>query len=424
MRITYITQSYPPMISGAAIVVERLAQGMAERGHPTLVLAASDKGQAYIEVTDNLRIVRLDSFPNPKRANQNYASLSFHIIANEFKSFEPDILHIHDMLYLGIEGIYIAHSMKIPVIGTVHQLPWFINAYLPDYPMLKESIEGSLWAYSRWLSKQCDAMVVPTQTIAQTIQSEAGLKTLVISNGVDLSHFSPHPLHTDEKERLCRKYNLDPKKPIILHVGRLDVDKNIEVVIYAAEKTLELTNAQLFVVGDGECKNSLQNLANGLGISEHCHFPGFISANGDLPGIYRMADVFTTMSEIETQGLVLLEALASGLPVVAAEATCIPELVKNGVNGFLIPPDDVDVLAKRLTQLISNPAFAKEMGSAGRELVKTHAIQYSLDKHENLYKKYVLQRQYSGERRISKSWTSGQHFRRLLNQVKVSGKFT
>jgi glycosyltransferase involved in cell wall biosynthesis len=152
-----------------------------------------------------------------------------------------------------------------------------------------------------------------------------------------------------------------------------------------------MTNAQMLIAGDGECKEALQNQAKNLGIWEDCHFPGFISAKGDLPGVYRMADVFATASEIETQGLVLLEALASGLPVVAVEATCIPELVHNTINGFLHQPNDVDAFADSLTHLIHNPVQARQMGQVGRRLAEKHSIQYALNQHENLYQKTIVQ---------------------------------
>lgn len=409
MRIAFVTQSYPPMISGVARVVERLAKGMAESGHPALVLAASDKGHAYTQEIENLRIARLPSLPNPKRANQHFAPLSIYKVAQELNSFDPDIIHIHD-IFLGLEGIRWGHRMKVPVIGTIHQLPWFVNAYLPEVPALKQLAEGSIWSCTRWMNEQCDALVVPTQTIAQIIHSEVGFKPVVISNGIDLNHFSTEPSIPNEKKKLCQKYNLDPGRPIILHVGRLDVDKKVEKVIEAAAKTIQVNDAQLLVVGDGECKKSLQNQAKRLGIWENCHFPGFISINGDLPGIYRLANVFVTASEIETQGLVLLEALASGLPVVAVDATCVPELVKDNINGFLVRSKDVDAFADRLTRLICNPARARQMGRLGREFAEKHSIQSALARHENLYRKTITQPRKATNPRWRRAMTSIQRY--------------
>lgn len=409
MRIAFITQSYPPMISGAALVVERLAQGMAERGHPTLVLAASDKGYAYTENLGKLRIARLPSVPNPKRAKQYFAPLSLYQVAKELKSFDPDILNIHD-LFLGLAGVFWARSGNVPIVGTIHQLPWFINAYLPDIPILNLLVTNSIWACSRWMNKQCDALVVPTLTIARTINAEAGFRPVDISNGIDLNHFTTVSSSPNEKKQLCQKYDLDPNRPIILHVGRLDVDKNVEKVIAAATKVMQVSDAQLLVVGDGECKQSLQKQAKHLGIWENCHFPGFISANGDLPGIYRLADIFVTASEIETQGLVLLEALASGLPVVAVDATCIPELVKDNVNGFLVKLDDVEAFADRVNRLVVNPAQAKQMGKIGRELAEKHSIQTSLDRYENLYQKIITQPRKTINPRLRRTWTAIHRF--------------
>ena len=156
-----------------------------------------------------------------------------------------------------------------------------------------------------------------------------------------ISKFSTIHLSNPAKDDgLLEKYHLDPNLPIILHVGRLDADKRVPVVIRAAAKVMEQVPAQLLVVGDGECRESLMDLSRQLGIDNRSSFPGFVDLNTDLPDLYRLSTVFTTASEIETQGLVLLEAMASGLPIVAVDATCIHEVVKNQINGYLIPPGD------------------------------------------------------------------------------------
>jgi glycosyltransferase involved in cell wall biosynthesis len=378
------------MISGAAIVVERLALHLSGRGHPTLVIAASNIRHAYHAEKDNLRIARLPSLPNPKRAHQRFAPGSFYPIGRELKSFQPDIIHIHDVLSMGLIGLHWGRAMQTPVVTTLHALPWFICAYLPTSTRLKRWVETGLWRYGRWLDRSCQCMIVPTQTIATTIESIGGFKTVAISNGVDLERFSPIPAHPQEEQNLRTRLGLMAGKPILLHVGRLDIEKQVDLVIRAVARVLEPLDAQLLIVGDGKCRQELITLAHDLGIGDRCFFPGFIDPNTEIPAIYRLASVFMTASEIETQGLVLLEALASALPVVAVEATCIPEIIKNEVNGFLVSPGDVNAMGEKIIQVIRDPSRAARMGKICRRIAASHALEASIDQHEALYQSLLL----------------------------------
>ena len=389
MKIAYLNQSYPPMISGAAIVSGRLADCMAARGHRVLVIAASDRRDSYTSEEKGLRIVRLASIANPKRANQRFAPGGFGRIVSELKAFRADLIHTHDLLWMAATAMHVGRRMSIPVIATIHQLPWFITAYLPSIPGLKPMLKRILWDYGCWLNKQCECMIVPTQTIAQTVEKEAGITTEVIGNGVDLGSFTPISGQPGEVEDQCYQLKLDSEKPIILHLGRLDVDKRVDIVIRAAAAAMQRCDAQLLVVGDGECRADLMDLADQLGIGDRSCFPGFMDPEKEVPGVYRMASVFTTASEIETQGLVLLEALASGLPVVAVDATCIPEIVHNDVNGFLVRPGDIGGMATRLMEILLDPPTARRMGAAGRRIAQDHAIEYAIDDHEKLYRSVV-----------------------------------
>jgi len=385
MKIAFITQSYPPMISGASLVVERLALGMAERGHSVLVIAASDRGGAYVSESQNLKVIRLASVPNPKRACQQFTPIALREVSQALRIFQPDLLHIHDTLSLGVAGVLACRELKVPVIATLHQLPWFISAYLPSLPGLKTVIESGLWSYSRWLNRQCQQMIVPSHTIARTVEKWGGFPTITISNGVDLGAFTPSVNTPRERETLCRKYNLDPQMPVILHVGRLDADKSVDVVVRAAAQTLHRTRAQLLVVGDGTSRKSLIALARELNIHDRCRFPGFVSPTGDLPGLYRFAAVFTTASELETQCLVMLEAMASGLPVVAVRATCLHELVKDSVNGYLVNPGDTSGIARTLTYLLKNPDVSSAMGVMSRLISQSHDYKFTLNQYGDLY---------------------------------------
>jgi glycosyltransferase involved in cell wall biosynthesis len=324
---------------------------------------------------------------------------------------------------MGVFGLLTAQTLDTPIVTTIHQLPWFITAYLPELPGLHGTIEYGLWEYSRWLNQQSHVMVVPTATIAETIHAKAGFRPEVISNGVDLDYFNNEVLARIQHDSLCQKYGLEPERPTILHVGRLDTDKQVEFVIRAAAKVMERTTAQLLVIGDGEHRGDLMQLTQQLGIDKRSHFPGFVSPNGDLPDLYRLATVFITASEIETQGLVLLEALASGLPVVATNATCIPELVIDGRNGFLVNPRDVDGMAVALNKIICNPILKQKMGKAGRAIVQELSIAASLDKHENLYSDLIAKHQVTSKPahtfKLSSLSDIGQNILQQLSNIRL-----
>jgi glycosyltransferase involved in cell wall biosynthesis len=149
----------------------------------------------------------------------------------------------------------------------------------------------------------------------------------------------------------------------------------------------------MLIVGDGIRKPTLMKLCESLGLSDRIHFTGFISTKQGLPELYRIAHLFITASEIETQGLVLLEAAASGLPIVAVRASCIPELVHDGINGFLAEPDDVDGLGQGMIALLSDENKAAQMGGSSLALAQQHDNRFTIEAHEKLYRQLIEQGQ-------------------------------
>jgi glycosyltransferase involved in cell wall biosynthesis len=234
-------------------------------------------------------------------------------------------------------------------------------------------------------------MIVYNPYIANVVKRHGGYDPYIVPIGINLQRFSPAPLNPGEKDRLIQKYNLSPTRKVILHVGRLDTDKQVHIVIQAAAKAIRNSNAQLLVVGDGQQRERLVRITETCGVREHCHFPGFVDQNGDLPRLYQMSTVFTTASEIETQGLVILEAMASGLPVVAARATCIPDVVHDGVNGFLVDPQNIEAMAERLVDVISNPGLSAQMGMASLRWVRSYDQASVVEGYETLYRRLIVE---------------------------------
>jgi len=384
MRITYLTQPYPPMVSGASILAEQLAQSMARRGHEVLVIAASDTGRRYSFQKDNLTVLRLESFRNPARANQRLLRFPGTAVMQALQDFKPDLIHAHEPFHSSLLGLKYARQAHIPVLYTSHQLPWFIASYMPNLPGLRRSVESMAWNYARWLAGQFTAILSPTKTISNILREKTGLKSVTIPYGIDPQVFDPS-LYPNAGIEVRQKYNIPAGASIILHVGRLDTDKGVDKVIRAAAKVIGKSEAHLLVVGDGSQRSTLENLCKGLGLESRVHFTGFITNKFELAKVYTAANVFVSASEIETQGIVFLEAAACGSPIAAVDATCISEVVHHGENGLLAEPGNIPALSHAIEKILRRPDCARRMQINALQLAKGYDLESSFDKHEKYY---------------------------------------
>jgi len=362
---------------------------MARRGHQVLVLTASDRGAPYHEYKPGLCVKRFRSYRNSFRVDQRFALWSHSEIMTALKEFHPDVIHTHDPFQFAFSALHFGHRFGVPVILTSHQLPWFIKAYLPDWEPLRDTVEKILWGYSRWILPRFDSLIAPTGTIRNIIFQKTNIIPQVIGYGLDAKVFHPAHLSGEREVSLRNRLGLPVDVPILLHVGRLDKDKRVDLVVRAAARAMKHHPAHLVVIGDGTERLRLIELCSELGVVSRCHFPGFITLEDGLPDIYRMASVFVSASEIETQGLVFSEAAACGLPIVAGAATCIPEIVKNGVNGWLAQPGDVVGLAEGLRKLLKEPTMAAAMGRIGYRLSQGFTLERTFDDHQFFYMRLI-----------------------------------
>ncbi|MCX6053756.1 MAG: glycosyltransferase [Chloroflexi bacterium] len=385
MRIAYLTQSYPPVVSGTAVVVQGLAEGMAQRGHHVLVLTASENSKPYVVFKPGLTIHRFHSIRNPFRMNHYFALWPHTEILKTLREFAPDVIHSHDPFQFALSALTFCRQTGTFSMLTAHQLPWLARVHLPDWAALKDLFERMLWLYSARFLSRFNIIITPTRTIADEVFAQTGLCAQAIGYGLNPEFFYPALLQKDREAALRRRLGLPESVPVLLHVGRLDLDKNVDLVILAAARAMAHSNAHLVVVGDGTEKFNLAKLCHEIGIGTRSHFPGFMDRERELPDVFWLASLFVTASEIETQGLVLLEAAACGLPIVAVSATCIPEVVKDGINGYLASPGDLTGLAEHIQRLLANPALARCMGSAGSLLNRKFCLEKTLLTHETLY---------------------------------------
>jgi glycosyltransferase involved in cell wall biosynthesis len=376
MRIIVVTDQYAPMVGGVPAVTRGLAMGLAQRGHSVTVLAPSAGVRSGAEMDGPTRVRYLGSLPWPWYPGMRVARVPVRAIQKYITAAAPDVVHIHSPVVLGVLANWRAGRAGVPVVYTNHYMPAnFAGTAGDGSPLLKT------WFYS-WVvgfANRCGYVTAPSET-ALGLLVERGLQapSQVISNGVDLRKFKPGP----PDAALAERYGLTLDRPVILSVGRLSPEKRLDVLLDAAEQLT--APAQLVIVGAGPQEAALKAMADSKGIAGQVTFLGHVP-DADLPGIYRLGDVFAISSQAELQSLVTMEAMASGLPVVAADAYALSELVRHGVNGYLFAAGQSTGLAAHLDTLTSDKNARLRMSREGLRIIASHGRESTLAQWESVY---------------------------------------
>lgn len=381
MRIMIGSETYPPSINGAAVFTRRLAAGLAGRGHAVAVVAPSPSGRPSTDRDgEGVTIFRVRSIPTTY-PGQRCGVLTARGASALLRAFRPDLIHVQNHFVIGRALVRAAQASHIPAVGTNHFMP---ENMLPHTPGALRSrwwgrrIHRQLWRRLARLYGRLDAVTAPSRAAAALAESQ-GLRgpVRVISNGIDVTRFQPPRGAEDALQDGARR-------PILLYVGRLDPEKGIDTLVRALPSVLSRHPAELVLCGRGGHGAALRALGEALGVSGALRFAGFVP-DDELPRQFQAATLFVMPSPVELQSIATLEAMASGLPVVAADAMALPELVKEGENGFLFPPGDPQALADRIATLLAEPEWAARMGRASRRIAEAHRMDLTLAAFESVY---------------------------------------
>lgn len=375
VRILIATDQYAPMVGGVPTVTRALAAGLASRGHAVILLAPSPGWDTAAELDAvTVKHYLLGSVPWPLYAGARLARLPYRAVAAILDGFAPDVVHVHSPLVLGRLARRAAARRGTPVVYTNHYLPVNVS---PGYQ--PPGLDAVFYSWVIGFANRCDQVTAPSATALRLLRGQ-GLRvpSRVVSNGVDLTRYAPGA--ADQKLR--ERYRLPRDRPLILSVSRLSPEKRIDVLLDAAAR---LTRpAHLVIAGTGPQQRRLRARAARLRLAGRVSFPGFVP-DADLPGLYRLADVFAVASQAELQGLTTMDAMASGLPVVAADACAMGELVGHGRTGFLFRPGDPGQLAACLDTLTGDPALRARMAAEGLRVAGGHDLRRCLAEWESLY---------------------------------------
>jgi len=381
MRILMLSHGYPPTISGVTLVVQKVARAMVKRGHAVRVITASDKDDPYRDEDQGVELVRVQSTLNPFWSEGPLPVLLKDDLEQLTTDFNPDVINTHESAILSMQLIRLNDDIDVPQVLTCHYLPRFVTHFLNWGDSIDELIENIAWEYSIRIINQYHHVTFPTRS-QQKAFNEEGLKapSTVISNGVDTKRYNPGP---DKQQDLERKYNL-PSGPKILFVGRLAVDKKIDLLIRAMPSVYQEMKGHLVIVGRGDARDELESLTKSLKLEQCVHFLGFVPEE-DLPALYRRVHLFTIASDTEVQSIPTLQAVVTGLPVVAVDAGALPELAQDDKNGYLVPPDDVESLQRAFLKILRDPQMAEQFGRASLAIGEEHKEEATFASYEKLY---------------------------------------
>lgn len=383
MKILIATDTYYPSVNGAAYFTYRLANMLARKGHSVSVLCPSRSFKNTVSNDKGVMVYGIRSIHIPIYQDFRMSPLiiSSKTIRKAIEEISPDIIHIQNHFMIGKGAAMTAKKLGIPVIGTNHFMPENILHYFHLPKMAEKWLQRFGWRQCIKVFEQLDYVTTPTETAAELLRQAGFSKKVVpISCGIDLERFNP----SNNGSYLKEIYTIPINKPVLLYVGRMDKEKKIEVILRALPNILETVSVHLVLAGIGQEKERLEVMTKKLGLQDSVSFVGFVP-DKDLQNIYRIADIFVIAGIAELQSIVTMEAIASGLPVVAVSAMALPELVHDGENGYLFPEGNSQTLAQKAVMILSDQKLSAQMSKNGLEMIKNHEINKIIQRYESLY---------------------------------------
>ena len=380
LRILIGCDTFAPDINGAARFAERLAAGLVQRGEDVHVVAPNlvyRRTPARTEVIEG-EPMTLHRLPSVRWAPHDWLRFVWpwrvkHYARRIMDSVQPDVVHIQSHIVIGRGLARIAHERGIPVIATNHVMAENILDHTTMPKWVDDLVLRWAWGDAKRTFALTRAITTPTRRAADFLERTVAVENVIpVSCGIDRAQYTP-VIGPRDKNR-------------IIFVGRLTAEKQVEVILEAITKLDPALDATFDIVGGGDQRKQLENLTVQLGLADRVTFHGRTS-DEELRALLSRASVFTIASIAELQSIATMEAMASALPIVAADAVALPHLVHDGENGYLFEPGDSDALAARLTDVLTADATEyQRMQQASLDGVVIHDINRTLDTFEALYR--------------------------------------
>ncbi|MBN1963227.1 MAG: glycosyltransferase family 1 protein [Anaerolineae bacterium] len=376
MRVALFTETFLPKIDGIVSVLMLTLEHFQRRGIETVVVAHERGVREYA----GARVIGVPGLPVPFYPELRFGPPNLGTY-RQVKAFQPDIIHLIHPATIGAGGIFMARQLDVPYISSFHTGIMSMAKHFHWGPLPLGFMEPLLWAWTRWTFNGADGRLATSTRVKHELEAGGVRELGVWRRGVDAEKFNPCYRDAAMRDRLSDGH---PDETILLYVGRLSPEKQIEQIGTALEA---VPGTRLAIIGDGPYRATLEQHFAGTPTV----FMGYMQGEA-LSQAYASADIFAFPSAWESFGLVVVEAMAAGLPVVSSRVGGVQDVVEEGVTGYTFDVDDIDGLVAGVRAIVSEPGARAQMGRDARTFAETQSWPVMMDELLDFYRAIIAER--------------------------------
>lgn len=356
MKIGIFTDCYFPQINGVVTSVRMLEEELIKLGHEVTIITV----RVPNHIDDNDHVIRVKSIPFTKWKEFRLGIPFYGETYRQIKSMNFDLIHTHTEFSIGLLGRYMAKSLDIPIIHTYHTMYEDYSHYIYNLRYGKNVVKRLIMKGSKLYVKKYDGVIAPTDKTKLALQSYGVTNDIfVVPTGIDLNHFERYSKNHPKILSIMQQYHLHENDRIILSLGRVSEEKSIDIIIQELPNVLaRINNVKLLIVGDGPHRVKLEKLTQELQLEPYVIFTGRIPFE-EVSYYYSLGSIFISASKTETQGLTIMEAMASSVPVIAYDDLNVKDVIVENRSGRLFRTPEQ--LCDQIVDAFENPQKTTDM---------------------------------------------------------------